>query len=164
MQKRVKSSTYGEMTCVELDFKLLTSLDGRSDYGHAVCSKEVEEWRDCCCQSSSVSGLSDEQCGFAPPLPIAEPIPHVNYPEGPHPHCDLCKNGHFPGNPYMMTAIAYVPGNPTCMDLYWMGRTGNVPGSICWPLQNFMEKPCGCLPEDANMDVIEVWIDGVNYG
>ena len=67
-----------------------------------------------------------------------------NYQQGNEPECKVCFKGNFPGKPYTITTVAYVPGNPSCEDLYWMGKTGNIPAAICYPLQIYMQGPCGC--------------------
>lgn len=43
-------------------------------------------------------------------------------PMGNEPECDLCEDGSFPGTPNTVTAVLYLTGNPTCEDLYWMGK------------------------------------------
>lgn len=58
--------------------------------------------------------------------------------------CNLCFNGEPPGKPYTITAVLYLPGNPTCKELYDMGQEGKIDQAICYPLQLYMQKPCGC--------------------
>jgi hypothetical protein len=109
-----------------------------------ACFESQREYREICCNT---------ECTLPPAIeqewePVGIPLP---FPEGEYPYCDLCKpgdgpNGQYPLKPNTITAIAYVPGNPSCADLYWMGRTGNLPAAMCYPLQNFMLEPCGCTP------------------
>jgi hypothetical protein len=123
-----------QKTCTGLDFEFFR-LKPRSEQ----CFEAQRQYRETCCNTKCT-----------PPAPIEqewEPV-SVWFPEGRFGYCDLCKNGQYPRSPYNVTTIATVPGNPTCADLYWMGRTNNIPASICYPIQNFMEAGCGCLPPD----------------
>ena len=131
-----------EMSCVDLDYKMTTQISSSTS---TACSSEVAKWRGCCCSSGSSSGCKSLE------RPPTTP-PQVNFPAGNFPYCDLCKNGEYPRNPYNIATIASVPGNPTCSDLYWMGRSNNIPASICYPIQNFLEgdEACGCLPKNGN--------------
>lgn len=125
-----------QMSCVELDWKV-DGLNGNS------CSAETNKWRKCCCSNGNANG-----CPASLDAVPTDP-PRVNFPAGNYPYCDLCKNGQYPKSPYSVATIASIPGNPTCSDLYWMGRSNNIPASICYPVQNFLEEPCGCRPEGA---------------
>lgn len=59
--------------------------------------------------------------------------------------CDLCwRTKEFPQKWATVTASLYIPGNPTCRDLYYLGRAGAIPNRICRPLQDYYEDPCGC--------------------
>jgi hypothetical protein len=134
---RVDSDQYGVKTCVELDYQMSVNLAPTSN----TCTSERDAAYNCCC-TGATSGCSSEE---APPTPA----PRSNFPAGNEPFCSLCINGQFPLNPYTVTAVAYIPGNPSCQDLYWMGQTFNIPSALCYPIQNFMAEPCGCLPTDA---------------
>lgn len=127
-----------QMSCVSLDWELTDNVAK----GSGVCNAEIAQWRGCCCSAGNSNG-----CNSLERQPT-EP-PRVNLPAGNYPYCDLCKNKQFPLNPYNVATIASVPGNPTCGDLYWMGRSNNIPASICYPIQNFLEDSCGCLPANG---------------
>lgn len=56
------------------------------------------------------------------PIPVmAVPAPPKipNLKPGQEPWCDLCPDGTYPGRPNTVTAVLYIPGNPTCHELYW---------------------------------------------
>ena len=68
---------------------------------------------------------------------------------GAEPVCNICiENNNFPGKPHTILTVSYVSGNPTCEEAYWMGLTGHIQGSMCYPLQLFIRDragdPCGC--------------------
>jgi uncharacterized surface protein with fasciclin (FAS1) repeats len=124
-------------TCGAVDYAT-TSLPKNSDQ----CNATKEAFRSTCCDTS-----------YEPPPPVLSevmvPPPCVGpnppgYCNQSHPACDLCKSGTYPKKPNTLTAVAYIQGNPTCADLYWMGREGALPPAFCYPIQNFMEEPCGC--------------------
>ncbi|GAX26953.1 hypothetical protein FisN_9Lh257 [Fistulifera solaris] len=48
-------------------------------------------------------------------------------------------------NPNSLTAVATIPGTPTCGDLYWIAKNGNLEERMCRPMQNYFATPCGCL-------------------
>lgn len=134
----LETDDWGKVSCVELDYKMTLELDMTVSSQAAKCSSYINNWKRCCCTSER------NGCNFVD-RPPSNP-PKGNFPAGDHPWCDLCANGQYPEEPYTVAAIAYLPGNPTCADLYWMGRTGNIPQALCYPIQNFMVNPCGCLP------------------
>lgn len=61
-----------------------------------------------------------------------------------NPVCNICRNGQYPGKPYTITTVAYIEGNPTCRDLWFMGNNKEIHIDLCYPLQLFMRGPCGC--------------------
>ena len=126
---------FGQVSCPELDFQLL--MGGQVAGGSSTCTNIQNTWRTCCCTSNTAG------CNFIDVSP-ADPPPVV-FPAGSYPWCDICDGGVYPGNPGTITMVAYIPGNPTCADLYWMGRTYNIPDAMCQPLRSFMRIPCGCL-------------------
>jgi hypothetical protein len=87
------------------------------------------------------------------PIPVVQapqPAPVSNMPKGDEPYCDLCLDGSYPNRPNTVTAILYMEGNPTCHQLYHMGRTGNIPDRLCNPLVDFFQAPCGCGTSSNN--------------
>jgi hypothetical protein len=126
----------GGLSCAKLDAVMFNPANHRP--GTSSCIQQQNSYRDVCCNPSSTFQSVPQKATIAPGPPV------VNMPQGNEPHCDLCFNKNYPTKPYTITTVAYVPGNPTCMDLYWMGKTGNVPGAICYPLQLYMQGPCGC--------------------
>jgi hypothetical protein len=121
------------LSCAKLDSMMFNPGNARP--GSASCIQNQNAYRDVCCNPNS-SFQSVPQRATQPPV--------MNIPQGNEPWCDICLNKSYPAKPYTITTVAYMPGNPTCMDLYWMGRTGNIPGAICYPLQLYMQSPCGC--------------------
>lgn len=108
--------------------------------GSAVCVKEQDLYRRSCCDPTYN------------PLPVVQSptaSPGSNYPQGNEPVCDLCMDGSYPTKPNTVTAVLYIPGNPTCQDLYWMGLSGNIADYMCYPLQDYMQEPCGCITNTA---------------
>jgi hypothetical protein len=84
---------------------------------------------------------------------VRRPLSHtlsLFRPKGSEPWCDLCSNGGYPGKPNTVTAIIYMPGNPSCHQLYHMGRTGNIPDKLCNPLVDFFHQPCGCAAQGTS--------------
>lgn len=67
-----------------------------------------------------------------------------------YPICDLCFGGGYPNKPYTITAVQYINGNPTCADLYLMGLNGEIDPLLCYPMQLYMQKPCGCFTQDED--------------
>ena len=101
------------------------------------CASKINQYRQTCCDPNYN------------PIPIAQAPDEPkqpNIPQGPHPHCDICRGGEFPGLPKTVTAVLYIPGNPTCEQLYFMGITGNIQRNLCWPMRDYFEAPCGCGP------------------
>ena len=114
--------------------------------GNDACKNAIKDHRDRCCDPN-YSGPAIAQSN-------AEPEdPSDNYPQGTEPNCDVCIDGSFPKKPHTITAVLYLPGNPTCEDLYYMGRTGNIPSRLCYPLQDYMVDPCGCPPTSPSSTV-----------
>ena len=68
-----------------------------------------------------------------------------------HPPCQICgKSGKFPQRPKTITASLNLPGNPTCEDLYWIGKVGGISDQYCKPMQHFFKEPCGCDLEEVD--------------
>ena len=125
-------------TCLEYDFRMITE----NELGDPMCNAIQAAFQPTCCEAS-----------FAPPPPVPDqtiqvpPCERENPPvycNGPYTHCDICKDASYPKKPFTIATIASVPGNPSCHDLYWMGREKAIPAAICYPIQNFLEEPCGC--------------------
>jgi hypothetical protein len=134
-EKGFWTDLYGLTSCPALDFTLLLETSVLKDTPECIALQS--NWRTCCC-TGNLNG-----CNFVEAEPTEPPA--IAYPAGSYPWCDLCDGGVYPGNPFTITVVAYIPGNPTCADLYWLGRTGNIPGGVCAPLRSFMRMPCGCL-------------------
>jgi hypothetical protein len=126
-------------TCKDLDSKMFNPSHPNTKPGSANCRNLQNKYRACCCNAN----------GFCPatspaPPPAPAPTPKNNYPQGNQPKCPLCPNYRFPKKPYTITTVQYIPGNPTCQDLHFMGISGQIPGALCYPLQLYMRGPCGC--------------------
>uniref|UniRef100_A0A7S3PDW3 Uncharacterized protein n=1 Tax=Amphora coffeiformis TaxID=265554 RepID=A0A7S3PDW3_9STRA len=139
------SQNFGTVSCTELDFDMgdleIDKASSRYSASDAsICEANRAAHRDCCCTDTTTC-TSGERPATDPPKPTN------NFPAGDHPTCHICKNQQYPRNPFTIATVAYIAGNPSCADLYWMGRTNNIPEALCYPLQGFMENPCGCLPE-----------------
>ena len=139
------SQNFGTISCTELDFDMGDLEIDQSSPSYSasdanICEANRAAHRECCCTDTNTC-QSGERPATDPPKPTN------NFPAGNYPTCHLCKNQQYPRNPFAIATVAYIPGNPSCADLYWMGRTNNIPEALCYPLQGFMENPCGCLPE-----------------
>ena len=87
------------------------------------------------------------------PDPIAQAptmSPGTKFSHGPYAPCNLCIDGSFPTKPTSLTAVAGIPGTPTCQDLYWISKKGNIEERMCRPMQNYFEGPCGCVSGGGN--------------
>jgi hypothetical protein len=121
-------------TCYD---KLLDMADteNASTNGSGECQKQIALHRRRCCDAS----YNPIEIAIAP-----TPAPVINLPYGNEPYCDLCPDGRFPGIPKTVTAVLYIPGNPTCEILYYMGRRGLIEDRLCNPTQDYLEEACGC--------------------
>ena len=136
------SQNFGTISCTELDFQMgdleiskSSPKYSASDVG--ICNANRAQHRQCCC-------TPDNTCQSGERPVTDPPKPTNNFPAGNYPTCHLCQDQGYPGNPFTVATVAYIPGNPSCADLYWMGRTNNIPEALCYPLQGFMANPCGC--------------------
>lgn len=98
----------------------------------------------------NLQNLHFDRCcnpNFDPPpiaqAPTSSPGSKIDY--GPYAPCNLCIDGSLPTNPNTMTAVAGIPGTPTCRDLYWITKKGHIEERMCRPLQNYFQGPCGCV-------------------
>ena len=101
------------------------------------CSDYRSQWAQKCCTRSS--RFDFEEVEQPPPT-----RPPITLTQGIWQECDLCFNKQFPGKPYTITSVQYVDGNPTCSDLFWMGKFGHIEDDMCYPLTIWMQEPCGC--------------------
>ena len=122
------------VTCTTLALAM-ANPNNDSTAGNAQCTQLQTLFRSMCCDAS-----------FTPPIipQQATKPPKVKMTRGNQPTCHICADGSYPGKPYTLTASLFIPGTPTCRELYWMGRKGNIPARMCMPLQEFMQTPCGC--------------------
>jgi hypothetical protein len=122
------------LTC---DMLLLVMADptNESTVGSSACQSLQNSFRRTCCDSA-----------YQPPevAQAPTPAPRINLPQGTEPLCDLCEDGAFPGRPRTVTAVLYIDGNPTCELLYYMGLYGLIEQRLCSPMQDALEKGCGC--------------------
>lgn len=100
------------------------------------------------CQS--LQNLHYDRCCNADfdPDPIAQAptlSPGSKFEYGPYAPCNLCLDGSLPTIPNALTAVVGIPGTPTCKDLYWIAKRGNIEGRMCRPMQNYFQSPCGCV-------------------
>jgi len=116
---------------------LVTDLIDYDEHSSACKNGRVPFTEDCC-TSQQQHPVDDV------PQPQPTLAPHEVRPQGIHPVCHVCFNEQYPGKPYTITSVTYVSGNPTCRDLYFMGRNKEIDGALCYPLQLFMQDPCGC--------------------
>ena len=67
-----------------------------------------------------------------------------SYPLGIEPECDICKHGDRPKVNAQIFSNFIPGGSQSCLELYGLGRTKNIQGAICYPLQIFAHGPCSC--------------------
>ena len=106
--------------------------------GDKTCKAMQGKFRPTCC---------DGDVEVIEVLQPPTPMPSVLYPQGKEPWCDLCKDGSFPALSHTLVAVLYLPEAHTCRDLYYLGRSKNIPDQLCKPMQYFMKEPCGCETE-----------------
>jgi len=129
--------SYG-LTCGGLEL----NMTGVYSPGSAECADLQGKYRKSCCDATYT------------PIPVEQPPtppPGSSYPQGNEPICDICLDGSFPTKPFSVTAVLYISDNPKCEDLFWMGRAGTIPGRLCYPLQDYMQVPCGCKPTNPTV-------------
>lgn len=100
-----------------------------------VCQTYKDDFRSDCCDPNIT------------PIPVVPPVVEpqvITMKFGKEEYCDICKSGDFPGRPETVTAILYMEGNPTCKELYFMGRSHNIPTRLCNPIRGYFQEPCGC--------------------
>lgn len=133
-------------TCYDL---LLDMADDQTESqpGNGKCRSLQARHRQTCCDAS-----------YNPPevAQVPTPAPVINLPYGDEPLCDVCKDGRYPGIPTTVLAILYIPGNPTCGQLYEMGKRGLILDRLCKPIQKYLFEDCGCnldtaVTEEANV-------------
>jgi hypothetical protein len=123
-------------TCGMLDAEMFNP--SRTAAGSSQCTNLQNQHRNCCCNPNA-------NCAPIAQNPRPAPGPPPNpYPIGNQPVCHLCSGGAFPKKPYTITTVYGISGNPTCQDLYHMGRAKQINGAICYPMQLYMRVPCGC--------------------
>jgi hypothetical protein len=125
-------------TCQTLDAQMFNPSNYGPGQRDGRCSALQSQYRNCCCNAGSNCAQPRQN-----PRPAPTP-PQNNLPMGNEPACSLCPNYKFPGKPYTITTVQYIPGNPTCQDLHFMGQAKQIPGALCYPLQLYMRVPCGC--------------------
>jgi len=127
----------GWITCADVDLEMARDLQP----GTSECTSKQNEYYDRCCNANfNFNGVVEKV-----PDPNSIAAKQQTYPLGDNDPCEVCyKDNSFPSKPYTVTAILYMPGNPTCEDLFYMGRQGSIPDRLCYPLQDYMQGPCGC--------------------
>jgi hypothetical protein len=124
-------------TCNELFLWMVDPSNGVGAAGSAKCNTiQANEGQECCDPDTEiipvvVNESEDDDGGN-------------NMPQGSEDWCDLCADGGKPSNRNVVTAVLYMEGNPTCIQLYHMGRKGRILNRLCNPLQDFFDVPCGC--------------------
>jgi hypothetical protein len=103
--------------------------------GLGQCNREIAMYRQRCCDAT----FDPIDIAIAP-----TPAPVINLPKGTEPLCDLCPSGKFPDLPKTVAAVLYIPGVNTCERLYYMGLRGLIADRLCNPMQDYLEKDCGC--------------------
>ena len=82
---------------------------------------------------------------FSPAPSTRRPVIVVESP-GQYPVCYICRaEGRLPSNPDVVPDPPLAQPSPlTCQEFYEFGVTNRIPAALCFPLQTFLEEPCGC--------------------
>lgn len=116
-----------KMNCAALAVKIY-----QQNLTVAQCKRIQKKYRKCC------DGTPLD------PKPPSKPPSSALVPyEGPHPKCNLCRDGSYPKDAYHVINLLYV-GQSTCLEYYKAGLRGKIPKYLCSALVYFAEKPCGC--------------------
>jgi hypothetical protein len=100
------------------------------------CKVAQKRWHDSCCSGKRPEG--SEPSGNLPP----QNVPDVTY-YGPHPVCNLCRDGDYPFAVSMVVNFLYI-GEGSCAQYYKYGKEGRIQRHLCDPVQYFSYEPCGC--------------------
>lgn len=119
-------------TCVEITMDVALKVPINS----GQCQQEQNKWGGTCCSGKRPNG-SDSPQGLPPQI-----IPDVRY-VGPHPVCNVCRDGDYPSDPSMVMNFLYI-GVASCAQYYKYGREGRIAPYMCQPVQFFSYEPCGC--------------------
>ena len=143
---RVRGDWFVDADGSTCDSLALYMVDPTNDAtpGSPECARLQDKYRRTCCDAT-----------YDPPIVIQRPTqaPVNPYAPGTEPVCDLCIDGSVPKKPHTITAVLYINGNPTCMDLYHLGLAGRIENRLCYPLQDYMVDPCGCPPTSPGSPV-----------
>jgi hypothetical protein len=117
-------------TQISVDVAVNVPIDSKD------CKKKQNEWGDKCCSGERPDG-SDPPTG----LPQQD-IPTVRF-VGPHPVCNVCRDGDYPYEESMVINFLYI-GSSSCAQYYVYGREGRIEKHMCDPVKYFSYEPCGC--------------------
>jgi len=120
-------------TCRTMALKMASMRPG------TYCSRYVNQFRNTCCNANYTPKQVAQQRVANPSLAANQ-----KYGFGQEPICHICADASFPKSPNTVCALLYMPGNPTCRDLYYMGRRGRILDRLCNAAQDFFQAPCGC--------------------
>lgn len=87
-------------------------------------------------------------CNVPPPAQLAVKPPKVEW-KGPHPACNICRNGEYPQRTSMVINVLYI-GEGSCAQYYVHGLEGKIPQHLCSAIQYFAWSPCEC-PESKSL-------------
>jgi len=100
-----------------------------------LCIEIKQKYKICCSETFQTPTQAPQ-----PPPPLPPPLPPRNK------ICKLCTNGQEPRKKNTVIYSNFVSGS--CIKLHNMGLAGDIPDSVCYPLQLYSKIPCGC--DDVN--------------
>ena len=121
-------------TCTDISMEV--AVDVNIAPGSQKCTAKQNQWKGRCCSGTRPAG-SNRPTG----LP-AQNIPSTSY-VGPHPVCNLCRDGDYPFATSMVINFLYI-GEGSCAQYYKYGREGRIQAHMCDPVKYFAYEPCGC--------------------
>ncbi|CAB9498483.1 expressed unknown protein [Seminavis robusta] len=102
------------------------------------CIAAQNMWRGRCCNPNQRPAGVDRANAGLPPQNIPA-VPH----SGPHPICNVCRDGDFPYDTSMVLNFLYM-GVGTCVQYFILGKRGAIEPHMCAPVQFFSYEPCAC--------------------
>lgn len=120
-------------SCRQIAMDIATSGLQHTD---SQCTAKQNVWHNRCCSGRRPAGRNPS--GGLPP----QNIPSVQY-VGPHPACNICRDGDYPYKTSMVINFLYI-GEGSCAQYWRYGKEGRIANHMCAPVKYFSYEPCGC--------------------
>lgn len=129
------------MTCAEIAVNVAVANKNNTN----ACVRKQSLYGPKCCR------LSSKPASLETDVTI---VPYVRY-VGPHPICNICRDGDFPSNEAMVVNFLYL-GADSCARYFKYGKEGRIPYVFCRAIQYFFYEPCGCGKYNPNYSLNNV--------